>query len=32
MPGSPTFMPSIIEAICRALASTSARVCKRGIL
>ena len=32
MPGRPSFMPSIIFAILRALSSTSAWVCRRGIL
>lgn len=32
MPGRPSFMPLIISAILRALSSTSARVCRRGIL
>jgi hypothetical protein len=32
MPGRPTFMPSIIWAIWRALSSTSFLVCRRGIL
>jgi hypothetical protein len=31
-PGRPTFMPSTIDAIWRALTRTSARVCRRGIL
>ncbi len=32
MPGRPSFMPLIISAIWRALSSTSALVCRRGIL
>ena len=32
MPGSPIFMPMIISAIFLALSSTSALVCRRGIL
>ena len=32
MPGRPTFMPLIISAMARALSSTSARLCRRGIL
>ena len=32
MPGSPTFMPTIMSAMLRALARTSALVCRRGIL
>ena len=32
MPGRPSFMPSTILAMLRALSSTSALVCRRGIL
>ena len=32
IPGRPTFMPSSMSAILRALSSTSALVCRRGIL
>ncbi|MNU08550.1 hypothetical protein D3C72_2546430 [compost metagenome] len=32
MPGRPDFMPTTMSAILRALSSTSALVCSRGIL